>query len=234
MSKHHTSLLAKCHFYWSVSGWAVANTCPALAIMCVTSIAFWWGLRWCGSKWPEQLHSQLCTQTTCTAVPTHHSWNDGLWNFVMGFQVYWLRNLPQLFLVSKCTALFLGKTHGRQMDRSWVGDVVVKSNLYSCLTFVYALLNQLWIHHIFVFSEQCFGFLYDVLPLCSSFFRLSWCWLPFFGYPKYLAVEAQHFLSHDCCHLKQTNTTKAPVRVEDHHVYCFSTQFNWRKSISTT
>lgn len=116
MSKHHTSLLAKCHFYWSVSGWAVANTCPALAIMCVTSIAFWWGLRWCGSKWPEQLHSQLCTQTTCTAVPTHHSWNDGLWNFVMGFQVYWLRNLPQLFLVSKCTALFLGKTHGRQMD----------------------------------------------------------------------------------------------------------------------
>lgn len=116
MLKYHTSLLAKCHFYWLVSGWTAANTSPALAIVSITSMAFWWGLRWYGRKWPEQLHSQLYTQTTCTTIPMHHFWNDGLWNFIMGFQVYWLRNLPQLFLVSKRTAFFLGKTHGRQMD----------------------------------------------------------------------------------------------------------------------
>lgn len=32
--------------------------------------------------------------------------------------------------------------------RSRVGDVIVKSNFYSCLTFFYALLNQLWICYL--------------------------------------------------------------------------------------
>lgn len=130
MLKYHTSFLAKCHFYWSVSGWTVANTSPALAIVCITSVAFWRGLRRCGSKWPEQLHSQLYTQTTCTTIPVITAEMMGYeissWDFrYNGLEIFlnfsWCRNVRPFFWVRPMGGRWIWKRKSHQSGAK--GDV---------------------------------------------------------------------------------------------------------------
>lgn len=77
----------------------------------------------------------------------------------MRLQIHWFGKFSQFFLGLKSPTSSCGETHWRQMDRAWIRDLVMQSNLNPGRAFNYALFNQLWVCEIFVFLEQCSGFL---------------------------------------------------------------------------
>ena len=69
--------------------------------------------------------------------------------------------------------------------RSRVGDVIVKSNFYSCLTFFYTLLNQLWICYLRSYKKMfCTSTAIRNWKTMRKWCTATWLSLAFFGNPK--------------------------------------------------